>query len=196
MTSSENAQPPKDPKANDRPVKVWLERNKIFFDTIAAFLLTVMALIVSISQSLTARQQWKAEQRRAAIERTANWQRLRDSVWELLDLYPKTGTATLDKLDPQSKAMWFSKVRSILDSQTDNLVLIEDRVCLGCWRNAISNAKTSKDLFETADMSWKPEWCSISANSIMKDVMYVWEKLVLDSSEVSATGGRPNEAEK
>lgn len=30
-----------------------------------------------------------------------------------------------------------------------------------------------------------------AAGGILKDVLVVWKKLVLDSDEVSATGGRP-----
>jgi len=194
---------PAEPARQSKPLKQKLEDNKIYFETVAAVLLSIMAILVSIFQTITgcqqtklARQQWRFEQQRAAVQKTADWQRLRDSVWELLDLYPKTGTTTLNNLDPKSKALWFSKVRSILDSQTRNPVLIENRVCLGCWRNAISSAKTSKDLLETVDLSSQPDWCTVKANSIMKDVLYVWEQLVLNSKEVSPTGGRPKEAEK
>jgi hypothetical protein len=45
-------------------------------------------------------------------------------------------------------------------------------------------------------MSKRPDFFIIKANSILTDVMFVWEKIVLDSDEVSATGGRPKMIQK
>jgi cell division protein FtsL len=191
-------------------VRKWLSGNKIFFETIAASLLSLMAIIISVVQINIARQQtqltelqtqiaqaqWQRDLQRAAIEKSAHWQRLRDGIWEIFDLDPKQGTHLLENLPAEQKVAWFRKIRSLLDAQTDNPVLIENRTCLGSWRNAISTAKTTADLFETTDMSTMTNFCSTKANSILRDIGYVWDKLVLDSEEVSPTGGRPSEAKK
>lgn len=191
-------------------IRTWLSRNKVFFETIAASLLSLMAIIISavqinISRQQTqlaelqtriAQEQWQREIQRAAIEKSAHWQRLRDGIWKIFDLSPKQGIHLLETLPPEQKAAWFRKIRSLLDAQTDNPVLIENKTCLGSWRNAISTAKITADLFETTNMSARTNICSKKASSILRDVGFVWDKLVLESEEVSPTGGRPPEAEK
>ncbi len=119
-------------------IRDWLAKNKIFFETITAVLLSFMAILVSLIQTCSgskqtelvkiqtdlARMQWEAEQRRLSIQHTADWQRLRDGIWAIYDHYPKIGTEVLDKMDYNSRSLWFKELRSLLDAQTDNPVLI------------------------------------------------------------------------
>lgn len=78
-----------------------------------------------------------------------------------------------------------------MDSQIKNPVLIGNKQCLGHWRNAISSAKIMADILSKTKVSKMQDVIIKSAGGILSDVMYVWKELVLDSYEVSATGGRP-----
>jgi hypothetical protein len=162
--------------------------------------ITVSLVQIKISQDQTAlmklqneiaEAQWKQETKRIDIEHSANWQKLRDGIWNILDQYPKQGVYLLDSLPAQQQIDWFIKIRTLLDSQTGNPVLIEDRYCLGLWRNAISSSKTAVELYEL-DKEDKNRG-SRSAGSILSNVLEVWRKLVLDSNAVSPTGGRPKD---
>jgi len=218
--------------------RIWLNENKIFFETIAAFLLSLMAIIISVVQiniankqtkltedqaQMTKRQfdreeklsdiqigiankqtklaeiqtqiaqrQFEREERHADIEKSANWGELRNAMWKILEQFPPTGTETIRSFPQEYQLLLFKNIRTILDSQIKNPVLIENRDCLGYWRNAISGAKVMVDILSKTDMSNEQGIIVAKANGILKDVLYVWKKLVLNSKEVSATGGRPN----
>jgi len=176
--------------------------NKIFFETIAATLLSVMAIIVSVQQTKLSRTQTKIsllqldrEERLARFQKTAHWGELRDAMWKILDCYPPPGIHALKSMPKDSQISFFKRIREILDSQTANPVLIENRKCLGHWRNAISGAKVATDMLssELADSPEIQNQVEVNASSILSDVLYVWTELVLHSDEVSATGGRPKE---
>jgi hypothetical protein len=112
-------------------------------------------------------------------------------MWEIFDLYAPNGIKTLEKLSINEKVAWKYKVRKLLDSQIDNPVLLENKNCLGFWRNAISTAK----IIPYAPATFVEQRFIVEAESILKDISYVWEKLVLDSDEISATGGKPEKLE-
>ena len=111
-------------------------------------------------------------------------------MWEIFDLLSAPGGInSLEKLSVKEKIAWKYKVRKLLDSQIDNPVLLENKTSLGYWRNAISTAK----IIQYAPETFIEQRFIIEAKSILKDISYVWKKLVLDSDEISATGGRPVE---
>ncbi len=190
---------------NIKNFRAWLERNQIFFETIAAILLGIMAIVVSWEQTrLTkiqtqiAQQQFEREQRIDAIEKTANWGELRNAMWAIMDLYPSSGVKSLQGLSQQDKVVWLIKIRELLDSQIDNPALIEHTASLGQWRNAISVAKTAKEIVsgispDDPQIDTIDEMFIRNASTIVKDVLFVWSELVLKSDEVSAVGGRPDE---
>lgn len=192
-------------------IRKWLKKNKIFFETIAATLLSIMALIVSCSQNKIAEKQTKlaeiqteiakdqlAQQKKLArIQQTAHWGELRNAIWKIFDQYPPSGTKTITSLPQEQQLEFFKRIRIILDSQIKNPVLIEKKQCLGCWRNAVSAAKIYSDILSKTDVSSMQDAIIASANGILKDVGYVWQELILKSDEVSPTGGRPKlEGEK
>ena len=180
----------------------WLKQNKIFFETITASFLTFMAIIISVVQiniscqqkklstiqTEIAREQVGREKKLTAIQQSADWTDLRDTMWAIMAQFPARGSQELNNLSVDQKLAWLQKIESLLSSHSKNPVLIGNRNCLGRWRNAIVSAKTSVALVRV-----KPDQCVIAANSILKDISYVWRTLVLDSEEVSATGGRPEE---
>jgi hypothetical protein len=150
--------------------------------------------------------------RQERTQRSANWGELRNAMWQILDQYPPEGVQALKNLPIEQQIAWMERVRSMLDAQIKNPVLIEDRESLGHWRNAISTAKTGQRLLETirdkpesvVSVKGTPtgpvvtrgkidpdEMMTADASSILSDTLSVWGKLVLDSDEVSATGGRP-----
>lgn len=186
-------------------LRSWLERNQIFFETIAAILLGIMAIVVSCEQTRLTKiqtqitqQQLERKQRFEAIESTANWGKLRNAMWAIMDNYPPSGVKYLQELSQQEKLAWLIKIRNLLDSQIDNPVLIEHTQGLGHWRNAISAAKTAKQMVfgispEDHQIDMVNEMFIRDASTILHDVLFVWSKLILDSDEVSATGGRPED---
>jgi len=112
-------------------MKVWLQHNKIFFETITAALLSIMAIIISFVQigiaekqiKLTeiqtkiAQKQFESELRKARTEKTAYWGELRNALWKIFDLYPPSGTESIRSLPQERQLLFFKKIREILDSQ-------------------------------------------------------------------------------
>ena len=180
----------------------WLNSNKIFFETIAAFLLSLMAIIISIYQVIIGTDQTKLLQaqtdynkrqieiieKKEKVEKTAKWGELRNAMWNIMDFYPPNGVSGLTNLSKEQKVNWNRKIRILLDSQIDNPVLIENKSCLGYWRNAISRSKSLEPLIIS---NFDEEFVVTHMGGILGDIMYVWEALVLDSDEVSPTGGKP-----
>ena len=219
-------------------IRNWLTKNKIFFETIAAALLSLMAIIISIVQitiaykqtELTeeqaqmtkhkfdheerladmqiriankqtqlaeiqtqiARKQLRSEEKHADIEKSANWGELRNAIWKFFEQFPPSGIETLKSFPQENQLLFFKNIRTILDSQIKNPVLIENRNCLGYWRNAISGAKSMVEMLSKTDMSNHQDSVVAVATGIFKDMSYVWNKLIMDSKEVSPAGGRPN----
>jgi hypothetical protein len=151
-----------------------------------------MAVVVSRQQTALTRIQIAHEERAEQIQRTANWNEMRNIMWELMDSHRPKSPAGLT-MSRQEWQEWFVKVRRMLDSQHGNPVLISDRESLGYWRNAISSAKHGEDAARSRSEQEYNEAANRTANGILKDVSTVWQRLVLDSVEVSATGGRPNQ---
>jgi hypothetical protein len=183
-------------------IRDWLNRNKIFFETIAAFLLSLMAVIISFYQVKIGEDQTKLlhaqteynkrqieiTERKEKVEKTASWGELRNTMWDVMDLYPANGVNGLRNLSKEQKVSWNRKIRILLDSQIDNPVLIEHKMCLGYWRNAISRSK-SLEPFIISNID--EEFVITHMGGILNDITYVWKELVLDSDEVSPTGGKP-----
>jgi hypothetical protein len=150
---------------------------------------TIAMTFATVVVALFAWLQIHQDLRTSEIERTAKWGKLRNTIWDLMDMYPKEGIPKLQEMPLEKKVQWLKDIRGLLDSEIDNPVLISDQKCLGHWRNAISSAKTGQEIIPMA-----PEMFETTANSVLKDVTYVWEKLVLNTTkEVSPTGGRPKD---
>jgi cell division protein FtsL len=187
-------------------VRLWLEKNKIFFETVAASFLTIMAIVVSIvqinisnKQTDLLRIQTEISQKeyqnlinKEQTKKTAYWSELKNAMFEILVSVGPNGVESFKKLSIKDKLDWKIKIRNLLDSQTKNPVLIENKECLGYWRNAISTLT----VIPHNPLPFGEKRLIIEYKSILKDVSYVWGKLVLDSDEISATGGRPIEQNK
>lgn len=187
---------------NINKLRNWLNRNKIFFETIAAFLLSLMAIIISIyqvkigtdqtkllkAQTEYNRRQMEILEKKEKVEKTAKWGELRNAMWNIMDLYPSNGVKGLTNLSKEQKVNWNRKIRILLDSQIDNPVLIENKTCLGYWRNAVSRSKSLEPFIVS---NFDEEFVITHMGGILSDIMYVWKELVLDSDEVSPTGGKP-----
>ncbi|MBE0570859.1 MAG: hypothetical protein IH618_04875 [Ignavibacteriaceae bacterium] len=183
-------------------IRDWLNHNKIFFETIAAFLLSSMAVIISFyqvkigdeqtkllqAQTEYNRRQIEITEKKEKVEKTAKWGELRNSMWAIMDLYPDNGVSGLKLLSREQKVDWNRKIRTLLDSQIINPVLIENKMCLGYWRNAISRTKSLESLINS---NIDEEFIINDMGGILNDISYVWRELVLDSDEISPTGGKP-----
>jgi hypothetical protein len=120
---------------------------------------------------------------------TANWGKLRNTMWEIIDITTTSGRegyASFEKLSIEDKIKKANKIWSLLNAEIDNPVLISNNKCLGYWRNAISKAK-----FLTDSNSYSLTKFSDQISSLMSDVFFVWSDLVLHSKEISPTGGKP-----
>jgi predicted secreted protein len=164
-----------------------LEDHRVYFETVAATLLSIMAIVVSWQQTALTRSQIQREERAERIQRTADWSELRNAIWAIFDHCPEDVVAGVSTMSDTERREWFLKLRKLLDSQNRNPVLISDREALGYWRNAISGAIVADD----SRLGKDDDFAGRKAASIFRDVSKVWEWLVLDSDEVSATGGRP-----
>lgn len=166
--------------------------------------LAIAALIISLFNVIYARQQTLVRQRdleiqeqRLHAEMTAEWDELRQTMLDILVSAP-LGIDALATLSRQEKIEWMRQQEELLNSQAGNPVLISDELSLGHWRNAMASARTTRMVLEidsvgseTADSLFVA-----SAKSIFKDVALVWERLVLESDQVSPTGGRPDSEDR
>lgn len=90
-------------------MKEWLKSNKIYFETIAATLLSIMAIIIAVVQIVIAtkqtklveiqtkiaQRQFEREEILSKVESTANWGALRNAMWNILDIFPSSGIETI-----------------------------------------------------------------------------------------------------
>ncbi|MCI0618744.1 hypothetical protein L0244_37685, partial [bacterium] len=106
----------------------------------------LVTTIATVTLGVFAWQQMQDAKRMEAIQKTANWGELRNNMWEILDQFPPSGIDALRTFSVDNKRLWMHNIRKLLDSKIKNPVLIEDKQCLGYWRNAISTTKTSFEL--------------------------------------------------
>ena len=147
--------------------------------------------------------QWTADKRQRKIQETVQWTELRNAMWDMFDLNDPSqygisgpeamrGYEALGNLSITDMHSWLTKALRILESQSSNPVLIQSTQCLAHWRNAEVTAKTyPKILLNERDPKETEDGFVRTVSSISRDVRFVWRTLVLDSDEVSATGGRP-----
>lgn len=154
---------------------------------------TIATTLATVVLGIFTWQQMLESSRSRRVEHTGRWGELRNVMWDVFDQYPPKGAQALDVLPPQQQIAWLRNMRKLLDSQISNPVLIQDQECLGHWRNAISSVKTAADLLERVDAQAAERFFGRAAAAVLADVGHVWEKLVLESSEVSPTGGRPQQ---
>ena len=150
----------------------------------------IITALATVSLAFFGWVQMRETNRLHAVQRTSEWGGLRNAMWEIMDQYPPSGVDDLKSLSVSEATAWFKKIRNILDSQIGNPVLIENEYELGCWRNAISTARTVPAILEAKPDTYSDDVVRY-ASSIDGDVMRVWSELVLNSKQVSATGGRP-----
>ena len=151
------------------------------------------ATLVSIASTVVlgffAWQSFQHSNRSEELEQRRQWTELRNTMWEIMEQYPPSGIELLRSLPSNQRAEWITQIRRLLNAQGTNQVLMTNEECLAHWRNATATAMIANSMQHVDTTS---EIFTHQASSIMKDVMFVWEKLVLDSGEVSATGGLPN----
>lgn len=140
-------------------------------------------------------QQMRETNRLRDVQNTADWGKLRNTIWEIMEQYPSHGVENLLNLSEEEKIAWSKKIRKLLDSEIGNPALIQRQNSLGHWRNAISTAKVTKDILQST-LKNKEDIFIKHTTGILTDIMSVWSELVLDSEEISATGGRPEEKKK
>ncbi len=144
--------------------------------------------LISSKQLLIANENLRIINKEISIKMTANWGKLRNTMWKIMDLTSSgvEGYLGLEKLSLDEKLKRANSIWELLNSEIENPVLIDNKRCLGYWRNAISKAKLlqNPDIYEILKYSDQ-------ISSLMKDVFVVWKELVLLSEEVSETGGKP-----
>ena len=68
-------------------------------------------------------------------------------MWAIFDLTTSgaQGFVALDSLSEKEKENRSNQIWILLNSEIDNPVLINNKKCLGYWRNAVSKSKNLKD---------------------------------------------------
>jgi hypothetical protein len=154
----------------------------------ATTLLGLSVLFLTFHQADQARQ-------KAATERTANWTRFHGAcldMFDILDSKTPRGIEAFESLAASKKSFMFAQLRRIIAQQSTNPVLIENKECLGYWRNMESSAWTAIGFLELGpDDATVRDQIQHMFSSIGTDLAHVWDKMVLRSGEISATGGRP-----
>ncbi|MBK7227395.1 MAG: hypothetical protein IPH97_00655 [Ignavibacteriales bacterium] len=144
--------------------------------------------VISLQQLNITRENYRLLESERNIKRSADWGKLRNTMWAIFDLTTSGahGFVALDSLSEKEKENRSNKILILLNSEIDNPVLIDNKKCLGYWRNAISKSKNLKDKALANHFKFSEQ-----VSSLMNDVIVVWAELVLDSKEVSPTGGKP-----
>ena len=183
-------------------LRKWLERNKVFFETAAATLLSAMALVISISQicisikqndmiriqTQIAEKELRIVQRQDNVQQAVGWIEIRNTVLNIIDQYPGTGPKAFKSLSAAQKVEWFEKIRRLLDSQIKNPTLIQNKECLIHWERAIATARGAAGIFAKTDMSAMPDFFEINANSILVDTLAVMKIMFNESDKVFSRG--------
>ncbi|MFA5948148.1 MAG: hypothetical protein WC806_04200 [Candidatus Gracilibacteria bacterium] len=154
---------------------------------LASIIITTLA---TLALAFFGWQQMRETNRLKDVQNTADWGKFRNTMWEIMEQYPPRGVEDLGNLSNEEKIVWSQKIRKLLDAEIGNPTLIQRKNSLGHWRNAISTAKVTKDILQSS-LDKKEDIFIKHATGILQDVMSVWSELVLDSEEISATGGRP-----
>lgn len=189
--------------------KVFLETNKIFFETVAATALSIMAVLLSVNgnsiankqsqlltrQMLIEEKRLEREQRMEQYQNTSDWTALRDVLWNILDLNPGTGFEDMKNFPLEFFVQYFHQFKILLDSQSSNPILINDQESLKNWREAIGSVKASqnilKKLVSNSNKNLNEEMKEALIGSLTianSKVVNVWAKLILNSNEVAAIG--------
>src|SRR6266511_1562274 len=176
----ENSSKTASKRSRQERLRNWLESNKVYFETVAATLLSAMALVISISQIYIsikqndmlkiqtdiAEKELSLAQRQDHVQQSVGWIELRNTVLNIVDQYPGTGTQAFKTLTTAQKLEWLGKIRMLLDSQIKNPTLIQKKECLIRWEKAIATARGAADILGKTDMSAMPDFFVINANSI------------------------------
>jgi hypothetical protein len=189
-------------------LRSWLEHNKVFFETVAATLLSFMAIVVMVSGNQIAGKEAELLEKQMNIEQmrleretrlekhqhTKEWTQLRDVLWQIFDLTEGRPYTSFRGFPVKFFIGLFDKFKMLLDSQSSNSVLLNDEESLKNWREAIGSVKTSQQILMSLNRNEE------AFNEEMRDVLIgsftiavskvgnVWIKLILNSTEVAPIG--------
>ena len=161
----------------------------------ASIIIASICLIYTKCQTDVVSRELEIIEQKYNVELTASWESIRYTMQEVLMSGPQEGYIGFAQFSAENKIEWLHSTEVLLRSQTSNPVLIGDTLSLGYWRNALSCSYTARMILQ-ANSFLEEEADSFfvrSSSSILRDVSFVWERLVLDSNQISPTGGRPNE---
>jgi hypothetical protein len=154
------------------------------------------ATLVSIASTVTlgffAWQNLQQAKHSEELLQRREWTELRNTIWDIMDQYPPSGVESLRLLPIEERIRWGIQIRRLLNAQGTNQVLLENEECLAHWRNAIAAERTLGDFLPMSFGLGNDSMFVKMATSMLVDVGFVWDKLVLQSKEVSPTGGLPS----
>jgi len=107
----------------------WLKNNEIFFNTIAATLLSFAAAYISYQQYQSAQEQSKQQRKESAIAKARDWAALRELLRPILNRYPPDGVEVpaLKNISKEEKLKWLSEMESLVIPLGANSILIGSR---------------------------------------------------------------------
>jgi hypothetical protein len=174
------------------PTKKCLEENKIYFETIAATLLSIMAILLSCFQGCLAQKEYSILVQNEAVQKTVNWGVLRNTIWQTQEMYPWQGKPAFIIRNNLQLNNWAKRMLYLLNKEIDNPALIINKKCLKHWRRAISRLELLKDtnLYENNNDNEPNEVHDYVVNDvyiIRKDIDFVYAVLISASDEPQAT---------
>jgi hypothetical protein len=162
-------------------IKEWLTNNKIFFESIAATLLSLMAILVSFLQWQISDKEYKILERKEGIYREADFTKLKNSINEILFSFPPNFARKISvEYSEEQQIEFFERLSKQLDLQAENTFLIENPEALMYWRQASKHIKAYRSYIKPdmpMDKERKDKNLEMFLNSIFQDIFSVLEAI-------------------
>lgn len=181
-------------------VRIWLDKNKVFFETVAAVLLSIMALILStLHFSTTAKQtsllkkqtniadmqadltrsQIEQQSKVVAITKAKDWATLRGMLGSILEEYPALGNFSeipgIKNLSRKQKFEWLANMESMVSGLGTNPVLVASRHNYERYKSMLGALSLAKRMILSTDdpIAHKPFYSATVRVGIHARMMYL-----------------------
>ena len=140
---------------------------------------TVASSLAALALAFFGWRQIAESKRQETIKKTADLISLRNTIWSLIPLCSSEWIQA-DNLSDEQKRQWYAAVLNLLNSQSANHALLADQDSMAYWHNAIARFQLFPQVIPF----------NVAVSATLKDIMQVWQKLIL-SSNIPLTGGGP-----
>ena len=143
-------------------------------------------MFATVTLAVFAAREMVAHEKAASVEDSIRHAELVQSIWDILVFYaPPMGLATRCHATGEERLKFLSEESRILHSQTSNPALLEDKVSLDLWRQAMLWANSA-----TGPTSDPVATCMKFGQIVSDDIAVVRQRIVLGdySSERDSKG--------